>query len=81
MAGVESGEAAMTLYRLYYIQDARLTGTDEFEADDDAEAFAMAGARARPHMHVEVWKAGRKIHVAEGGSVVAAAQWAAPKPN
>ena len=62
MARSGPGGRTMAVYRLYYIQDARLTGTDEIEASGDAEAFALAEDRGSDHMRVEVWRGGRKIH-------------------
>jgi hypothetical protein len=50
----------MARYRLYHLQDFRLTGSDEIEAGDDREAAAIARARAT-EATVELWCGPRRV--------------------
>ena len=47
-------------YRLYHLQDYRLTGADEVEAADDAEATILARQRTSVGT-TEVWRGSRRV--------------------
>ena len=51
---------AMARYRLYYLQNGTLAGTDEIEAADDVQASRLAKARLRRET-VEIWRDGRRV--------------------
>lgn len=50
----------MARYRLYYLQNGTLAGTDEIEAADDVQASRLAKARLRRET-VEIWRDGRRV--------------------
>jgi hypothetical protein len=50
----------MARYRLYHLEDFRLTGSDEIEAANDGEAAAIASRQAAMGT-VELWCGARRV--------------------
>ena len=52
----------MARYRLYYLRDNVLIGSDDIEAADDREAARLAKQRGRGQ-RVEIWDSVKRVNV------------------